>query len=91
MALTVIQYAQALKQRQIAVARRLGMDIPGAQLELRIIINIVNVSIGVLVRTLVLKGVITDADLVAVLDASTSEPYTAEPVSSVIYEPPPPP
>lgn len=91
MAFTVIQYAQALKARQIQVARKVGIDILGSPLEIRILLNLFNASLGVLVRLLVLKNVITDAELIASLDAAMSEPFQPEPVQPVVFEPAPPP
>lgn len=81
---TVKQYLVQLRQRQDAIARKFGADVSRAGKSARVLNLSLLCLLAVLIKTLVDKGVLTDAELVATLDAARDDAYPDEPV-----EPPP--
>lgn len=77
---TVKQYTQQIRNRQTVIARKLGCDINQSDKKTRVVNLALIVLIAVLVKTLVDKGVITDADLAATLDAARDDAYDDEPI-----------
>jgi type II secretory pathway component PulM len=71
-------YVNQLRNRQEKLARKLGAYLPGMPVEHRVVLACINATIAVLVKLLVDKGVITNAELAAALDAATPDLVTAE-------------
>jgi hypothetical protein len=81
---TLTAYVQALRDRQTVIARKLGSDVSRSDKQTRVVNLSVLTLLATVIKTLVDKGVITDAELLATLDAARDDAYTDEPV-----EPPP--
>jgi hypothetical protein len=81
---TVKTYVTQLQNRQIVIARKFGCDIAQADKQTRVLNLSVLALLAVVIKTLVDKGVITDAELLATLDAARDDTYPDEPM-----EPPP--
>lgn len=79
---TVKQYVSALSNRQQVIAAKYGSDVTSAPKPARVLNKSLLVLLAVLVKTLVDKGVITDADLNATLDAARDDTYDDEPVGT---------
>lgn len=77
---TVKQYIQSMRSRQDMIARKFGCDISQADKQVRVLNLSVLALIAVVVKALVDKGVITDAELMAVMDAARDDAYQDEPV-----------
>jgi hypothetical protein len=81
---TVKAYATQLTQRARVVARMFGADPERSSKELRVLLRTVQIELAVVVKLLVDKGVVTDAELIAAFDAAAADLYPDEP-----NEPPP--
>lgn len=81
---TIKQYVTQLRGRQEVIARKLGCDITRSGKSDRVQQLADLVLLAVLIKTLVDKGVITDAELIATLNAARDDAYDDEPI-----EPPP--
>lgn len=79
MATTVKQYIQALRNRQNLIAKQFGSDITGADKPSRVANLALLVLLAVLIKVLVDKGVITDAELTAALDLARDDNWPDEP------------
>ena len=77
---TVKQYVTALSNRQQSIAMKYGADVTRTSKTTRVAIKSVLVLLAVVVKTLVDKGVVTDAELTATLDAARDDAYDDEPV-----------
>lgn len=77
---TVKQYIQALQDRQTIIAKKFGADITGADKQTRVMNLALLALIAVLVKTLVDKGLITDADLTGTLNLARDDNYQNEPL-----------
>lgn len=79
---TVKAYTQTLLDRQQVIARKLGTNIGGiGDVQTRVVNRALLILVAVLVKTLVDKGVITDAELSATLDMARDDAYITEPVN----------
>jgi hypothetical protein len=76
---TVQQYTNALKQSSAAVARKMGVHFAGSDMPTRVMIRVILGLFATLIKLLVDKGVITDAEVQAALTAATGDVYTEEP------------
>jgi hypothetical protein len=79
---TVKQYIAALRQRQDVIAVKYGCDIARADKQTRVVNLSILALLAVIVKALVDKGVITDAELTATLNAARDDVYDDEPVES---------
>lgn len=77
---TVKAYVTALSNRQQVIAMKYGADITRTSKTTRVAVRSVLVLLAVVIKTLVDKGVITDAELTATLDAARDDAYDDEPV-----------
>ena len=75
---TVKQYIVALRQRQDVIAKKLGCVISQEPKGARVINISLLALLSVLIKTLVDKGVITDAELVATLQAAADDVWPDE-------------
>jgi hypothetical protein len=80
-------YVAALWERQQIIAVKLGSDISQAAKETRVLNRALLVLLATLIKTLVDKGVVTDAELIATLNTARDAAYDDEPV----WTPKPPP
>lgn len=77
---TVKQYVQQMRDRQAVVARKLGGDVFRSDKTLRVL-NLSELTLlAAVVKTLVDNAIITDAQLLATLDAARDDAYTDEPI-----------
>jgi hypothetical protein len=77
---TVPQYIAQMRQRQDVIASKYGCDISRADKQVRVLNLSILALIAVVVKTLVDKGVITDAELLATMNAARDDTYPDEPV-----------
>lgn len=77
---TVKQYVTQMFDRQTVIARKMGVDITKATKVQRVLNLSQTVLVAVVVKTLVDKGVITDAELNATLNAARDDAYNDEPI-----------
>lgn len=82
---SVKQYINQLGNRQRGIARKLGADITQRDKADRVANLALLALLAVLIKTLVDAGVVTDAALIATLDAARDDEWPDEPI-----EPPPP-
>ena len=75
---TVKQYVVALRQREEVIARKMGCLTSQEQKGARILNLSLLVLLSVLIKTLVDKGVITDAELVATLQTAADDIWPDE-------------
>lgn len=75
---TVKQYIQALRDRQIVIARKFGTDVTRIDMQARVLNLALLALLAVLIKTLVDKGLITDAELTATLNAARDDGYDRE-------------
>jgi hypothetical protein len=81
---TVRQYIQALQDRQVVIARKFGAEITHVDKQYRVMNLALLALLAVLIKTLVDKGVITDAELTAVLNTARDDnTYPEEPTEHV--------
>jgi hypothetical protein len=71
-------YVAQLRQRQRAMSSRFGSYLEAMSPETRVALTCANGSTAVLAKLLVDKGVITDAELIAALDAAVGESFPPE-------------
>lgn len=76
---TLRQYATRMRATQNKVAVKLGSDLSTAPKELRVAVTSVLVVVAVLVKAIVDKGVLTDAELQTALTAAEDDLYDDEP------------
>lgn len=76
---TIVQYVNQLRQRQRLISTGLGVNLGGMAAEPRVVLTLSNASLAVIVKILVDKGVITDAEVIAALNAAMAEVFTPEP------------
>lgn len=84
MATTVKQYVDAMRQRQDVVAAKMGVVLRGSSVEIRVLNLTVLALIGVVIKTLVDKGLVTDAEFLAVMNGAAADAWDVEPI-----QPPP--
>jgi hypothetical protein len=84
---TLAQYNNALKQSSAAVARKMGVHFAGADMQTRVMVRVILGMFATLIKLLVDKGVLTDAEIQTAFDAAAGTAYTPEP--SVPDEPVP--
>lgn len=77
--MTVKQYIRAMWTRQEVMARRMGCDITASGKSTRVLNLSLVALVAVLVKVLVDKGVITDSELTAALNAARDDDYDDEP------------
>jgi hypothetical protein len=82
---TVAAYVTQMLTRERVIAKKLGCDIRQADKPTRVLNLAMLVMLAVVVKTLVDKGVVTDADLLATMDTARDDAYNDQPT-----EPPPP-
>lgn len=82
---TTKQYAKNVRDAMRTIARKMGLYVDSSDKTLRVVASAVAVPIGVLAKVLVDKGVVTDAELQAALNAAAADDYPEEP-----NDPPPP-
>jgi hypothetical protein len=73
------QYVAALRIRQRQVALAHGLYLQGTQFEIRMALAVMNATVAVVVKLLVDKGVVTDAEVTAAFDAAMAAPLGNEP------------
>jgi hypothetical protein len=72
-------YVQALRDRQLIIGEKLGTHLQGTPKEDRVLNLSVLALLSVLIKTLVDKGVITDAELTATLNEARDDAWPDEP------------
>jgi hypothetical protein len=72
-------YANALRQSAATVARKMGVNFVGASKETRVIVRVTLGMFATLIKLLVDKGVLTDADVADALGVTAADTYTDEP------------
>lgn len=77
---TVKQYVSQMFDRQTVIARKLGVDITKSTKADRVLNMSLLALIAVVVKSLVDKGVITDAELIATLNTARDDTYDDEPI-----------
>lgn len=87
---TTAQYSGQIRLAARVVGRKMGVDFGGSSKELRVLVRVVAGTFAVLIKLLVDKGLLTDAEIAAALTASAGDPYTDEPVDPPTDLPPPP-
>lgn len=78
---TVKQYITQMRDVQRSVALQFGADVSQLDKQARVLNLSILALLAVLIETLTDNGVITDAQLVAVLDAAIADNYPDEPVN----------
>lgn len=86
---TAKQYVVQLRSAQNAIGLKLGVDLTTAPKATRVATLSVLALIGVLVKVLVDKGVVTNNELTTELNAAIADVWPDEPVE--VTPPPPPP
>jgi hypothetical protein len=81
---SIPQYVSSLRVRQRIVAQAYGINLEHSAFEIRIILAVMNATIAVVVKLLVDKALVSDAEVSAAFDAAMSAPLGQEP-----SEPPP--
>lgn len=71
-------YVNQVRAKQEVLASRLGAYLPSLPVELRIALTLSNVAWAALAKLLVDKGVFTDAELVAAINAAGAAAWAAE-------------
>ena len=72
---TLGQYMDQLLQRQRALATKLGSWLPGMATDYRVILACGDASQAILMKLLVDKGLLTDAELSAAFNAATAASF----------------
>lgn len=80
---TVRDYMDTMRQRQMIIARKLGVDLAGMDPQTRVLNLSLLALLAVLIKTLIDAGVITGAQLNAVLDTARDDSWWSEPVNPV--------
>jgi hypothetical protein len=78
---TIPTYVQQMRDRQAVIARKLGSDIGQVDKQTRVANLSLLVLLAAVIKTLVDKGVITDAELLATLNAARDDTYADEPLN----------
>lgn len=81
---TVKQYVDVMRVRQDRMAEKFGVGLRSSRVEIRVLNLTVLALIAVVVKALVDKGVLTDAELVALMNGAADDGWDREPI-----EPPP--
>jgi hypothetical protein len=68
-----------LRTRQELLAQKIGASIPGLAVEYRVVLSCSNAALAVLMKLLVDKGLVTDAELLAAYNAATVDLVNPEP------------
>src|SRR5689334_5074666 len=84
---TLKTYSGWLTQTAAAVARRMGFNVTGASKEARVQARVTVGLIAGVVKILVDKGVVTDAEVQAMLTGFGTDTYAPEPVLPPDAEP----
>lgn len=72
-------YLDSIRARELAIARKLGADLAGLDAQTRVLnLSLLSV-IAVLAKTLIENGIITVAQLNAVLDSARDDTWWSEP------------
>jgi hypothetical protein len=71
-------YVAQIRAKEEFLATKLGAYLPGMAVELRIVLTLSNVAWAAVAKLLVDKGVFTDAELVAALNAAGVAAWQAE-------------
>jgi hypothetical protein len=71
-------YVNQIRQKQEALSRKLGSWLPGMPAEYRVILTLLNIPWAAVAKLLVDKGVFTDAELLAALNAAAVAAWNAE-------------
>jgi hypothetical protein len=71
-----------LRQREELLAQKIGASMPSLAVEYRIVLSCSNAALAVLMKLLVDKGLVTDAELLAAYNAAT-----ADLVNQELYDP----
>lgn len=79
MALTVLQYVNAIQDRQTKLAPKLGVQLAGLPMELRAALTLSNAMTAVCMNVLVAKGVCTDVELAALFDTAVAQAFPVTP------------
>lgn len=80
MALTVKQYTRAIWKAQRSVAQTAaGIDLRTVSVELRLVLLLADLAVGIVIQALVTAGIVTDAAVQQRLDAVASAAYPALP------------
>jgi hypothetical protein len=77
---TLKAYVTQLHARQKVIARKLGADIAYVDKTSRVLNLSLLTLLAVVVKTLVDKGVIADAELLATLDTARDDAYDNQPI-----------
>ncbi len=80
---TLKSYVVAMWERQTVIAEKLGADISRADKQTRVLNMALLVLLATVVKTLVDRGVVTDAGVLTVLNAARDATYDDEPVAPV--------
>lgn len=88
---TVVQYVAQLRSRQVAIAQKMGVWLPGMPKELRVLWLSQIAMLGVILRLLVAKGIVTDVELTAAFDDAMGGAYDPEAVAPLTVDPAGPP
>jgi hypothetical protein len=79
---TIVSYVNALRARQDVIARKFGSDIARADKVTRVLNMSLIVLLAVIVKTLVDKGLVTDAELLGTLNEARDDEWPDEPAES---------
>jgi hypothetical protein len=77
---TVAQYVTQMRNRQDIIARKLGSDIAGADKGTRVVNLAILILLAVVIKVLVDKNLITDAELLAALNQARDDTWPEEPL-----------
>lgn len=80
---TIGQYVTQMGNAQKKIARKLGYDLASGPLEQRVPVLVCDVMIAVVLKALVDKGVVTDAELVAALNSVRDDTYDTQPTDPI--------
>lgn len=82
MALTVLQYVDAIQTRQAALAPKLGINpLASLPVELRTVLTLSNAMSAIAFKVLVERGVCTDAELAQLFDSAVAAAFPQTPPS----------
>ena len=76
---TVKQYVHELRERAVIIALKRDVDVRGADKQTRVLFLSILTILAVVVKVLVDKGFLTNAELAAGLDAARDDTYDREP------------
>jgi predicted XRE-type DNA-binding protein len=77
----ISQYVTQMQTRQQIIATKLGCDISRSSKPSRVMNLALLVLIAALIKTLVDKGVMTDAEILATLNTARDASYNDEPIT----------